>query len=207
MKSCNKPLHFISLIKFRDIENEEFLVRSLSKGNILAFNTLFKEYSGRLFRFANGYLRSEAEAEEIVQEVFTIIWEKRKDLKDELSFKSYLFTIAFNIIKKHFRRKAYLAEYLNSEIYSDLDISTTDKIDYDSVCDFIRKLVDRLPDRRREIFIKSRFEGLSIKEISEELGISHKTVENQITAALKFLKENLKREFLPAVLFFFLFIA
>jgi len=195
------------LIKFRDIENEEFLVRSLSKGNILAFNTLFKEYSGRLFRFANGYLRSEAEAEEIVQEVFTIIWEKRKDLKDELSFKSYLFTIAFNIIKKHFRRKAYLAEYLNSEIYSDLDISTTDKIDYDSVCDFIRKLVDRLPDRRREIFIKSRFEGLSIKEISEELGISHKTVENQITAALKFLKENLKREFLPAVLFFFLFIA
>ncbi|HOU30728.1 MAG TPA: RNA polymerase sigma-70 factor [Bacteroidales bacterium] len=195
------------MIKFRDIENEEFLVRSLSKGNILAFNTLFKEYSGRLFRFANGYLRSEAEAEEIVQEVFTIIWEKRKDLKDELSFKSYLFTIAFNIIKKHFRRKAYLAEYLNSEIYSDLDISTTDKIDYDSVCDFIRKLVDRLPDRRREIFIKSRFEGLSIKEISEELGISHKTVENQITAALKFLKENLKREFLPAVLFFFLFIA
>jgi len=195
------------LIKFRDIENEEFLVRSLSKGNILAFNTLFKEYSGRLFRFANGYLRSEAEAEEIVQEVFTIIWEKRKDLKDELSFKSYLFTIAFNIIKKHFRRKAYLAEYLNSEIYSDLDISTTDKIDYDSVCDFIRKLVDRLPDRRREIFIKSRFEGLSIKEISEELGISHKTVENQITAALKFLKENLKHEFLPAVLFFFLFIA
>ncbi|HRT47934.1 MAG TPA: RNA polymerase sigma-70 factor [Bacteroidales bacterium] len=195
------------MIKFRDIENEEFLVRSLSKGNILAFNTLFKEYSGRLFRFANGYLRSEAEAEEIVQEVFTIIWEKRKDLKDELSFKSYLFTIAFNIIKKHFRRKTYLAEYLNSEIYSDLDISTTDKIDYDSVCDFIRKLVDRLPDRRREIFIKSRFEGLSIKELSEELGISHKTVENQITAALKFLKENLKHEFLPAVLFFFLFIA
>ncbi|MGB4293965.1 MAG: RNA polymerase sigma-70 factor [Bacteroidales bacterium] len=195
------------MIKFRDIENEEFLVRSLSKGNILAFNTLFKEYSGRLFRFANGYLRSEAEAEEIVQEVFTIIWEKRKDLKDELSFKSYLFTIAFNIIKKYFRRKTYLAEYLNSQIYSDLDISTTDKIDYDSVCDFIRKLVDRLPDRRREIFIKSRFEGLSIKEISEELGISHKTVENQITAALKFLKENLKHEFLPAVLFFFLFIA
>ncbi|HRR16483.1 MAG TPA: RNA polymerase sigma-70 factor [Bacteroidales bacterium] len=195
------------MIKFRDIENEEFLVRSLSKGNILAFNTLFKEYSGRLFRFANGYLRSEAEAEEIVQEVFTIIWEKRKDLKDELSFKSYLFTIAFNIIKKYFRRKAYLVEYLNSEIYSDLDISTTDKIDYDSVCDFIRKLVDRLPDRRREIFIKSRFEGLSIKELSEELGISHKTVENQITAALKFLKENLKHEFLPAVLFFFLFIA
>ncbi|HOK25344.1 MAG TPA: RNA polymerase sigma-70 factor [Bacteroidales bacterium] len=195
------------MIKFRDIENEEFLVRSLSKGNILAFNTLFKEYSGRLFRFANGYLRSEAEAEEIVQEVFTIIWEKRKDLKDELSFKSYLFTIAFNIIKKYFRRKTYLAEYLNSQIYSDLDISTTDKIDYDSVCDFIRKLVDRLPDRRREIFIKSRFEGLSIKELSEELGISHKTVENQITAALKFLKENLKHEFLPAVLFFFLFIA
>jgi len=59
----------------------------------LAFNTLYKEYSGRLYRFAFGYLKSEEEAEELVQEVFTIIWEKRADLKEELSFKSFLFTI------------------------------------------------------------------------------------------------------------------
>ena len=92
------------------------MVRNLSKGNLLAFNTLYKEYSGRLYRFALGYLKSEAEAEELVQEVFTIIWEKRADLKEELSFKSFLFTIAFNIIRKHFRTKAYLSEYFKTGI-------------------------------------------------------------------------------------------
>jgi len=193
-------------LKYKRIENEPALVRSLSEGNILAFNTLFREYSSRLYRFANGYLRSEAESEEIVQEVFTVLWEKRADLKDELSLKSYLFTIAFNIIKKHFRSKSYLSGYLQSEFLSDFDVGTTEKIDYNSLYKFIAELVEKLPDRRKLIFTKSRFEGLSIKEIAEELGISHKTVENQLTEALRFIRDNLKRENLSAFLFFFLFI-
>ena len=193
-------------MKYKRIENEPALVRSLSEGNILAFNTLFREYSSRLYRFANGYLRSEAESEEIVQEVFTVLWEKRADLKDELSLKSYLFTIAFNIIKKHFRSKSYLSGYLQSEFLSDFDVGTTEKIDYNSLYKFIAELVEKLPDRRKLIFTKSRFEGLSIKEIAEELGISHKTVENQLTEALRFIRDNLKRENLSAFLFFFLFI-
>ena len=94
----------------RMLENESLLIRNLSKGNLLAFNTLYNWYSNRLYRFALGYLKSEAEVEELVQEVFTIIWEKRTGLKDELSFKSFLFTIAFNLIRKHFRTKAYLSE-------------------------------------------------------------------------------------------------
>jgi RNA polymerase sigma-70 factor (ECF subfamily) len=63
-----------------------------------------------------------------------------------------------------------------------------------------------LPERRKEIFLKSRFEGLSIKEIAEKLKISHKTVENQLTDALKFIRTNLNRENIPVILFFFLFI-
>jgi len=172
-------------------ERESQLVKSLSDGNLLAFNTLFKEYSGRLYRFANGYLKSEAESEELVQEVFTIIWEKREGLKSGLSFKSYLFTIAFNIIRKHFRTKVYLSEYLKSGITSDLDLQTSEKITYDSLHRYLSELVNRLPARRREIFIKSRFEGFSIKEIAEELQISHKTVENQLSDALRFIRTNL----------------
>jgi len=64
-----------------------------------------------------------------------------------------------------------------------------------------------LPGRRKEIFIKSRFDGLSIKEISEELNISHKTVENHLSDALKFIRSGLLKEDLPVVLFFALFIA
>lgn len=189
------------------IKNESLLVRNLSKGNLLAFNTLYKEYSGRLYRFALGYLKSEAETEELVQEVFTIIWEKRSDLKEELSFKSFLFTIAFNIIRKHFRTKVYLSEYFKKRTSDDLDIQTSQKITYDSLYQYINELVNQLPERRKEIFIKSRLEDLSIKEISEKLKISHKTVENQLTKALKFIRTNLNKESISVILFFALFIS
>ena len=175
------------------IKNESLLVRNLSKGNILAFNTLYNEYSGRLYYFALRYLKTEALAEELVQEVFTKIWERRADLKEELSFKSFLFTIAFNIIKKYFRTKAYLSEYLKTGISTNPDMQTTQEITYNSLYQNITELVNQLPDRRKEIFIKSRFEGCSIKEIAVELKISHKTVENQLTEALKFIRTNLRR--------------
>ena len=191
----------------RITEKESLLIYNLSKGNLLAFNTLYKEYSGRLYRFALGYLKSEDEAEELVQEVFTIIWEKRTALKKELSFKSFLFTISFNIIRKHFRTKVYLSEYLKTGINDDLDMHTSQKIAFNSLYQFITELVNQLPGRRKEIFIKSRFEGYSIKEIAEELNISHKTVENQITDALKFIRTNLNRENIPVLLFFILFIS
>ena len=194
-------------MQVRKIENESQLVYNLSRGNLLAFNTLYKEYSGRLYRFAVGYLKSETEAEELVQEVFTIIWEKRADLKEELSFKSFLFTIAFNIIRKHFRTKSYFAEYFKSELNPDLDMQTTQKITYNSLYQYITELVNKLPERRKEIFIKSRFQGLTIKEIAEEMKISHKTVENQLTDALKFLRTNLNRESISRILFFFLFLS
>jgi RNA polymerase sigma-19 factor, ECF subfamily len=187
-------------------ENESQFVTSLASGNLLSFNSLFKKYSGPLYRFAFGYLKSEEEAEELVQEVFTIIWEKRGNLKHELSFKSYLFTIAFNIIRKHFRSKKYLSEYLKARIIDDLDMQTSQKISYDSLYQYLTELVEKLPLRRKEIFIKSRFEGYSVKEISDELKISHKTVENQLTDALKFIRSNLKEEHLSIILFFWLFI-
>ncbi len=193
-------------MKYPLLENEAQFVRSLSQGNILAFNTLFRAYSGRLYRFAYGYLKSEAVSEELVQEVFTRIWENRKSLKSEYSFRSYLFTIAFNIIKKQFRREACNSEYFRTRVTEDFDLETTKKINYDSLHQYISELVDKMPGRRREIFIKSRFEGLSIKEISEELNISHKTVENQLTDALKFLRNNIRRESIPVILFFTLFI-
>ena len=188
------------------LANEAQLVRSLSKDNILAFNTLFREYSGRLYRFAFGYLKSEELSEELVQEVFTRIWENRKSLKSEYSFNSYLFTIAFNIIKKHFRRTVCVSEYFKKQAAKDLDLETVEKINYDSLYQYVSELADQLPARRKEIFIKSRFEGLSIKEIAEELKISHKTVENQLTDALRFIRSHIKRENLPLLLFIALFI-
>ena len=184
-------------MNYNELDNEPLLVKNLSKGNLLAFNTLYKKYSSRLYRFALGYLKSEAETEELVQEVFTIVWEKRADLKEELSFRSYLFTIAFNIIRKHFRTKNYLMEYFKNGTNDDKDIETSQSISYNSLRNYITQLINELPDRRREIFIKSRIEGNSIKEISQDLNISHKTVENQLSDALRFIRTRLNSEKLP----------
>ena len=129
------------------------------------------------------------------------------NLKEELSFKSFLFTIAFNLIRKHFRTKAYMAEYLKTGMSDCLDMQTSQKITYDSLYQYITELVNQLPSRRKEIFIKSRFEELSIKEIAEKLKISHKTVENQLTDALKFIRTNLNRENIPVILLFILLIS
>lgn len=192
---------------YNQIENESRLVKSLSEGNILAFNSLFRAYGTRLYRFAIGYLKSDEEAEELVQEVFTIIWEKKSDLKNELSFKSYLFTIAFNIIRKHFRTRAQLSEYIRLRSDDDYDIRTSELISYNSLFKYVTELVNQLPEKRKQVFIKSRFDGLSIREIAEELNISHKTVENQLTDALKFIRNNLNREEISAVLFFAIFIS
>jgi RNA polymerase sigma-70 factor (ECF subfamily) len=174
--------------------NEAILVSSLVEDNLLAFNELYKHYCSRLYLFAYGYLKSAEEAEELVQEVFTIVWEKRKLLKSELSFKSFLFTIAFNIIRKRFRLNRYLSEYLSGKEENPVDDQTTSTIVYNSLYNFISTLIDQLPKKRKEIFIKSRLEGLSIKEISEQLNISHKTVENQLSVALKFMRSKLDEE-------------
>ena len=185
--------------------SEPELVRALSKGDIKAFNSLFQLYGNRLYRFAFGYLKSKAETEELVQDVFLKVWEKRAELKEHLSFKGYIFTIAFNHIRKHFLKVARTNKYLGQQIFNDLDLSTVQEIDYQLIKQKIDAIVDQLPERRKAVFVKSRFEGFTVKEIAEEFGTSPKTVENQLGEALKFLKTHLGKEDLAIVLFFYLF--
>lgn len=183
------------------------LVKNLKSGSIVAFNTLFHHYSNRLYQFSLKYLKSEEEAEELVQEVFTKIWEHRNNLKTELSFNSFLFTIAFNSIRKYFRKKLHADKYLSLQANEDFNIDTIQKIDYNSLKKFLDNLISMMPPRRKEVFIKSRFEGLSVKEIADEMKISKKTVENQLTEALRFIRTNLSKEHLCGLLFFILFIS
>jgi len=184
----------------KPIESE--LVKALSNGEIKAFNNLFQLYGSRIFRFALGYLKSEPDAEELVQDVFLKIWEKRSELKENLSFKSYILTIAFNIIRKHFVKKALSTKYFEQQVINDTDLSTVQDIDFQSTKKVIDHLVDQLPARRKEVLIKRRFEGRSIKEIAEKLGTSPKTVENQLGEALKFIREHLGKDDLTGILFF-----
>lgn len=185
---------------------EEQLVRNLKRNDIQAFNELFGYYGPRLYHFSYRYIRSESECEELVQEVFTRVWEKRSELKEDLSFRSYIFTIAFNIIRKYFRSCILAKSYYESGMVDDFQLETSQKINFNSLKGRLDGLVSMLPLRRREIFMKSRMEGLSIREIADEMQISKKTVENQLTEALKFIRSHLTGERMAGILFLYLFI-
>jgi RNA polymerase sigma-70 factor (family 1) len=186
--------------------NDEKLISELKSGNILAFNQIFELYSSKLFLFAKGYLKSVEDSEELVQEVFTKIWEKRDQLQSGYSFKSYIFTIAFNIIKKHFRQKTRFKKFATEELLSDVTNETSQQIDYNSLKNHILELAASFPEKRREVFIKSRFDGLTNKEIANELGLSKKTIENHLNLALKEIRRRMERGKLSIILFYFMFI-
>lgn len=183
------------------------LVKLLQKGNVLAFDSLFEVYSPKLYGFALKYLQNESDAEELVQEVFVVVWENRQMLKSELSFKSYLFTIALNRIRKHFNKKATSLRYLETLTYeSEITDSQLIQDNYESVLQQINLIIERMPQRRREIFTKSKLEGKSSKEIAAELDITTGTVDNQVSEALRFIRTQLKNENIALLLFVVLFV-
>jgi RNA polymerase sigma-70 factor (family 1) len=186
--------------------NEEKLISELKEGDILAFNQIFELYSSKLFLFAKGYLKSVEDSEELVQEVFTKIWEKRDQLQSGYSFKSYVFTIAFNIIKKHFRQKSRFKKFVTEELLTDVTNETSQQIDYNSLKNHILELAEFLPEQRRKVLIKSRFEGLTNKEIAGELKLSKKTIENHLNLALKEIRRKMEGRKLSLILFYFMFL-
>ena len=189
-------------------QDDDCLVQLLQKGNVIAFDSLFEFYSPKLFGFALKYFKNESDADELVQEVFVQVWEHRQSLKSELSFKSYLFTIALNQIRKHFNRKAVSLRYLEG-LQNDPEITNNQAIqdeDYESVLQHVNLVIEQMPPRRREIFIKSKIEGKSSKEVGAELNISAGTVDNQVSEALRYIRSQLKNENLALLLFAGLFL-
>lgn len=184
-------------------------VQALKNGDVTAFDQLFRKYSERLFLFSKKYLKSDEEAHEVVQEVFLYIWEKRAELKPENSFNAYVFTIAYNRIKKHFNRKVLENKFKDEQLYLFLDASgdLDREIDYKFLLEKVESIINELPERRREIFRKRKYEGLPIKQIAADLNISPNTVENQLAAAQKQIQAELAKEKIAGLLFFGLFLS
>lgn len=187
---------------------ETDLVVRLKQGDLEAFDMIYNMYAGKLYAFGMKYLRSPADAEELVQSVFMKVWENHKKIDRDLSFRSYLFTIAYNDICKLFRQKSYLRKYVNETLYENPESSATaeEGIDYQSVIAEVQKIMNTLPEKQKEVFIKSRLEGKSAKEISEELGLSPGTIDNYISGAMKFIRSRISKDNLPVMLILSLFI-
>jgi RNA polymerase sigma-70 factor (ECF subfamily) len=183
------------------------LIDNLKNGDVDAFNMVYKKYAQKLFAFAWKYLKSVEEAEELVQSVFVKLWENQKNLKQETSFKSYLFTIAYNEICNLFRRRKYQQEYATNTklVQPNFSDNSETQINYQSILHQVEIIIEKLPEKQRQVFVKSRIEGKSTKEIATEIGLSPGTVDNYISEALKFIRSNLKDEHISLLLFFSLF--
>lgn len=170
------------------------------------FEQIYKQYYPKMFAFAKNYIPANEDAENIVQDVFLSLWERKQEIVISYTLVTYLFTLVKNRCLNFLRHKL-IEEEFNSQMKEELrfKLDALESMDYSyqsekELQEIIRRALDSLPERCREVFIKSRIEGLKYKEISEELGISVNTVENQMVTALKKLRVELK-DYLPLLLF------
>lgn len=171
-------------------ENE--LILLLKQSNKDAFTTLYNRYWKQVYNFSRLYLTSQSVAEEVVQEVFIKVWESRDFVREEDNFKGLLFIITRNLIF-NLHRKSVNEDFYRMTVLSAMEDSydIEEEIETKNLSEYIDLLIAELPPRRREIFILSRKEHKSYKEIALLLDISEKTVENQISEALKYLRKNI----------------
>lgn len=166
----------------------------LKKGDQRTFESLFRQFYQALCFYGFKYLSEQEQVEEVVQSVFTTIWEKREQLKIETSFKAYLYrsvrNSCLNMLKHEKVKQEYVSDY-QAAGQQDQSIYSEEAQDPD-LAQHIAEAIDKLPPERKAIFKMSKLEGLKYKEIAEKQGISIKTVENQMGKALQFLREELK---------------
>jgi len=187
---------------------ETELVERLKKGDLVAFDMIYDMYAGRLYAFSMKYLKSSDEAEELVQCVFMKVWENYKRLDRNLSFKSFLFTIAYNEICRHFRRKSYLKRYIDETLLTGKlsDTAPEEGTEFQSLLAEVEKIIAGLPDTQKKAFIMCKIDGKPAKEVADGLGLSPGTVDNYVSATIRMIRSRLARENLSVILFAALFL-
>lgn len=175
--------------------DEMVWAEEIRNGNSLAFDSLFDMYYVPLceyaFRFCNG---DQDLTEDVVQEVFARIWERRADWTPKISVKSYLFRSVHNQAISNLRKVKY--ESPMNDVVQDItpacDLTPIEEMHNDELDQRIQKAIQNLPERRREILTLRIIHELSYKEIADTLKISVNTVDTQLRRALKSLREDLR---------------
>lgn len=173
-------------------DEQELLLR-LREGDERAFEHVYQKYSARIFGNTLKLLKDKEAAEDILQEVFIKAWQNRAEIAVDKSFGSYLFTIAKHLVYNYIRRASletrvasYLASH-TSELYRHIE----EHIHYQESRDAIQQAIDKLPPKRREVYILCKIQGKSYQEVAEQLGCSVAAVNAHIVKATKSIKEQL----------------
>lgn len=168
------------------------LIEGLKKGDEAAYAYLVERYHQRLCVYANSLIRNDLMAEDIVQNVFVQIWEKRKWLNPDFSIENYLYKSVHNKFIDQYRKgKSVMAleiKYINT---LESVIEENDESHLHNLMVLLSTAIQELPPKCQQIFIMSKREGLTNIEISEYLNISIKTVEGQITKAFGILRKKM----------------
>ncbi len=172
---------------------ESELIERLKNNDRSAFDALYWLYAPKLLGFALSYVKSESEAEDLVQEVFIALWQTRHNIKREDSLKSFLFMSLRNRVISLIRNKANMRIYTDYVELMDKEISDRGEpaIEYAEFEKQVLKEIEALPATQREVIRLSRFANLSHSEISERLGLSMQTVKNALSMGLAALRKRL----------------
>ncbi|QGY47739.1 RNA polymerase sigma-70 factor [Maribellus comscasis] len=191
-------------------ENEQQLIDRLKNSDEIAFKVIYNNYFSRLYYFIFEFIPVKDLTENIVQDTFFTLWNKRKELKDNTNLISFLYTVAKNNCLYRLRDNRYRQKLFSNSIDSrelELNFETLNTIDtsvftFRELEQIIEKTLEELPLQCRKVFELSRFKEMKNREIAEELNISVKTVEGHISKGLKIFRIALK-DYLPLVAYLF----
>ncbi|WP_365981512.1 RNA polymerase sigma-70 factor [Spirosoma sp.] len=180
---------------------EQDVITAIRAGSERDFEAVFRQYYASLCRYARQLLPDPDEAEEEVQAMFLAIWEKRQGLLISVSLKSYLYRSVHNRCLNRLKHASVRDEHRDyiQHIGEETAESPAQRVIGEELAHQIQRAIQKLPEQCRLVFTLSRYEELRYGEIAEQLGISIKTVENQIGKALRILRAELS-EYLPVVL-------
>ncbi len=171
---------------------EKQILKKIHEGDADAYKYLFSEYYSWLCNYIFKLCGNRSLAEDLVQEVFIHLWEKRTQLTIKSSLKNYLFRSCHNQFLQYVRKEKVRNDFLNSIRWDVLLESYTEESHElrEMQLKKLNTLISELPPRCKEVFVKSKFEKKKYKEIAVDLGISIKTVEAQMSKALHYLREH-----------------
>jgi len=183
------------------------ILLAIRQGNERVYETVFRKYYQALCNYACGILKDIDDAEEVVQSIFLKLWEQREVIEINVSLKSYLYRAVHNTCMnrlKHLKIQDSYRQYVGKYLEDTFD-SATDMMSKNELENRISQALEKLPEQCRIIFKMSRFEELKYQEIADKLGLSIKTIENQIGKALRIMRTELS-DYLPVMLIFIEFL-
>lgn len=175
--------------------DEPVILSKISEGNEFLYTQLVEKHWQKVLQHALSYVKSYPIAEELTQDVFIQIWDKREKLADVNSFDNYLFIVSRNLIISHIRKKLIETDSLKGEKLQELFFKPDDQYEFKELVEIINEGAALLQEPRRSVFLLSRMEGRDTDYISNELGIASRTVRWHLLQSLNFLRNHLHQQY------------